>query len=258
MPDDERVLGGGVEEGGVAEDRDEHGVADDRGEDGGDEGVGLEIVAVQELDGQERGAEGGAEDGRGSGGDAGDEQDAALALADVQVPPDGGPDGAADLHHRALASAGPPERQREDGREGLDRDHAAPHLGHLLVEGANGRVGPGAHALGGEPVDDQAGEEGADGREDPEQPRTWRVRFDPAEFLELTGGAQALVAGEVVDDEGLHHLEQVVQDAGHEAGRGADDDGVDEDATDDAEIERRGLAEDGREQTPTLMGRALA
>ena len=79
MLEDEREAAGVREQRRFAEDRDDDRVGDDAGEDRRDQRVGLEVVAVEHLDRQQRGAERRAEHGRDAGRDAGDHQDAPLA-----------------------------------------------------------------------------------------------------------------------------------------------------------------------------------
>ena len=121
---DERVLRGVREERRLAEDRDEDRVGDDAGEDRRDERVGLEVVAMEHLDGEERGAERRAEDRRHAGGRPGDQEDAALAVGQAQVLRDDRADGAADLHRRPLASARAAGAEREDRGQPLSPGRA--------------------------------------------------------------------------------------------------------------------------------------
>ena len=81
----ERILRRVGEERRFAEDRDEYRVGDDAREDRWDERLGLEVVAMENLDGEKGGAERRPEDGRHAGRGAGDEQDAALPVGDAQV-----------------------------------------------------------------------------------------------------------------------------------------------------------------------------
>ena len=68
----------------LAEEGDEHRVADDAGEDGRHQGVRLEVVAVEDLDSEERGPERRAEHGGHAGAGAGDEQHPSFALAHAE------------------------------------------------------------------------------------------------------------------------------------------------------------------------------
>ena len=108
----------------LAEERDEDRVRDDAREDARDERVGLEVVAMQDLDGEERGAERRAKDGGHTGRGPGDEEDAALAIGDAEELPDERADRAAHLHRRPLAPAGAARAEREDRDDGLHERHA--------------------------------------------------------------------------------------------------------------------------------------
>ena len=132
----EGVARGVREERLLAEEGDEHRVGDDARQDARDERIGLEVVAVQDLDGEERGPERRAEDGRHARRRAGDEQDAALAVGDPQQLPDERADGAAHLHRRPLASARAARAERERRHERLHEGDALAHDSLALVEGA--------------------------------------------------------------------------------------------------------------------------
>ena len=124
MHGDERVLRRVGEQRRLAEDRDEDRVRDDAREDRRDERVGLEVVAMEHLDGEERGAERRAEDGGHARRGAGHQQDAALAIGDAQVATDDRADRAADLHRRPFAAAGSADAEREDRGEALEQRNA--------------------------------------------------------------------------------------------------------------------------------------
>ena len=84
-----------------------------------DQRLGLEVVAVQHLDREQRGAERRAEHRGDARADAGDHQDAALARRQRQVAPDERADRGADLHRRPLAAAGAAGAERRDRRDRL-------------------------------------------------------------------------------------------------------------------------------------------
>ena len=64
---------------------------------------------MEDLDGEERGAEGRPEHGRHARRQSGDQQDAALTVRNAQVLADDRADRAAHLHRGPLATAGPAE-----------------------------------------------------------------------------------------------------------------------------------------------------
>ena len=95
----------------LAEERDEDRVRDDARQDRRDERVGFEIVAMQDLDGEKRGAERRAKDGGHTGGGPGDQKDPPFTLSDPQPLRDQRAERAADLHGRPLAPAAAAESQ---------------------------------------------------------------------------------------------------------------------------------------------------
>ena len=156
--DDEREAARVREERRLAEDRDDDGVGDDAGEDRGDERVRLEVVAVEHLDGEERGAERRAEDGGDAGRDARDHEDAPLRRRHVEDAADPGAERAADLHRRPLAPARAARAEREHRREQLDPGDAPADDAAVLVEGVDHGVAAAAARLGRELRDEAAGE----------------------------------------------------------------------------------------------------
>ena len=148
----------------LAEEGDEHRVRDDAREDARDERVGLEVVAVQHLDGEQRGAEGRAEDGGHARGGAGDEQDAPLALGDAKQLADERADGAAHLHRRPLAPARAADAEGERRDDGLHERDALADDAVVLVKRLDDGVAAAAARLGREPDRDGAAEERPDRR----------------------------------------------------------------------------------------------
>ena len=161
---DERVAGRAREQRRFAEDRDDDRVGDHAGEDGRDQRLGLEVVAVQHLGREQRGAERRSEDGRHAGGDARQHEDASLARADLEREPDRRAERPAHLHGRALAPARPAAAQGEDRRERFHPDDATPDDAALMVERVNHRVAAAAPRLRREQAD-QARQQRARGRE---------------------------------------------------------------------------------------------
>ncbi len=247
----ERVVRRVREQRRLAEDRDHHRVGDDAGENAGDERVRLEVVAIEDLDGEERGAERGTEDGGQTGRDAGDEQDAPLALGDAEPLGDGGAERAADLHGRALATAGAAGAEREHRGHRLDPDDAPANDAAGVVKGVDHRVAAAAARLrrrGG----DQARAEGADGGHDHEEPPAVVVphlgRKHP-----LAVRAQRDVAAQILEEEPLHDLEAEEEGRTDDAGAEADQGGVQQGTAEDAQVDWRcGLQQ--RRQEPSISG----
>ena len=127
MRRNERVARRVREERRLAEERDEDGVGDDAGEERRNQRVGLEVVAIEHFDREQRGAERRAKHGRHAAGHAGDEKNAPLAGADPQIAAHERADGAADLHRGPLATARAAGSQRENRGQRLDADDAPAH-----------------------------------------------------------------------------------------------------------------------------------
>ncbi len=174
-----RVGPGVGEQRALPEEGDERRVADDAREHGRDERVGLEVVAVEHLYGEERRAERRAEHRGHAGGRAGHEQDAALAIGDAKRLPDVRADGAAHLHRRPLSPAGAAHAKREDGDDRLHEGDALAHDPAVLVKRLDDGVASSAERLGSEAHGDDPREERSDRGEDEQQPRAEaRVRRD--------------------------------------------------------------------------------
>ena len=233
---DERVALGVIEEGRLAEERDEDGVRDDAREDGRNQRIRLEVVAMEHLDGEERGAERRAEHGGHTGGRARDEEDAPLAIGDVEVAPDERADRPADLHRRPFAPAAPARPEAEDRREDLHPRHAPPDDPLLVVERVDDRVCAAAARLGGEPRDGAA-DERAERGDEPQEPRT------PGRGLriedELPGGLERQVPREPLEEHPLHDLEPRHEERPDEPRRRPDERRVQEHSPEDLEPERR-------------------
>ena len=237
VPRDEREGGEAAEEGGLAEDRGDHGVGDHAREDGRHERVGLEVVAVQHLDGEQRGAERGAEDRRDAGGHAGHRQDAPLAGSGGEPAANQRAERRADVHGGSLAPAGAAARERGDRGERLDRDHPRADPAAVQVVGLDGRVAAAARALGREPRGEEAAREPAQRREQREQPGTERARCRLAEHR-LAGGAEGNVAGEVPEQEPLADLEGGEERGPEDAGEATEDGRMEQGAAEEAQVER--------------------
>jgi hypothetical protein len=159
----------------LAEDGDDDRVGRHAGEDGRDQRVGLEVVAVEHLDGEQRGPERGAKHRGDAGRDAGDHQDPALGDGDAQEAGAERAERAPDLHGGTLAPRRPPGPEREDRRDRLHPRHALAHDAVLAVEGVDHRVAAAAARLGRQLRDDAARQR-ADRREQRQQPgRKWRT-----------------------------------------------------------------------------------
>ena len=144
----ERVLGRMREKRRLSEDRDEHGVGHDAREDRRDECFGLEVIAMKDLDGEERGAQRRPEDGGHARRGTGDEENAALPVGDAQVLAHDRADRAPHLHRGALATARSAEAERENRRETLEQRYATTDVPTTRVEGFDDRVGAPASRLG--------------------------------------------------------------------------------------------------------------
>ena len=162
------------EERGLAEHGDHDRVRHDAREDRGDEGLRLEVVAVEDLGREQRGAERRAEHRRDAGGDPGDEQHAALDAARRRgTRPTRAPRARADLHGGPLAAAGAAGGERSDGGHRLHGDDApADHA--AAVVGLDGRVAAAPRGLRREAGGEEPAREAAERGQEREQPRAER------------------------------------------------------------------------------------
>jgi hypothetical protein len=231
----------------LAEDRRHDRVGHHAGQDRRDEPVRLEAVAVEDLDGQERGAQRRAEHRRDAGRHAGDQEDALLARADPEQPADRRAERAADLHGGPLAPAHAAGAERGDRGQRLDPDDPRADDAVLVVEGVDHRVAAAAARLRRQPGH-QAAQEAAHRRQEQEQPRAERRRVDEVGRERLPLGAQRLVADQVLEQEHLDELERGEEGGAGQAGRQADHRRADQGAADQAQVERRGLGEQERQE----------
>jgi len=89
-----------------SEHRDRDRVGDHGGENARDQGFGFEVVAIQHLDRDQRGAERRAKHGADACGDASDHQHATLARGHSEIATNRRAEACADLHGGAFAAAG--------------------------------------------------------------------------------------------------------------------------------------------------------
>ncbi len=240
----ERVAGRVGEEGLLAEEGDEDRVRDDARQDARHERVRLEVVAVKDLDGEQRRPERGAEDGRHARRRARDEQDAPLADGDAQQLTHERSDGAAHLHRGPLASSGAAQAQREGRGERLHERHPLAHDAAVLVERLDDRVGSAPARLRRKPPGQPSAEQRADGRQDEQQPRPeWRALPHVLQ-QRLASGAQRQVPGPPFEAHALDPLQARVEDRAEQPRRRAHERGVKQHAPQDLELDRRARAMD--------------
>ena len=153
-----------------AQEQHEHHVGGHRGEHARDQGVHLEVLAVEHLDRGDGTPKRRPEDGPESPGGPGQQQDAAVAGAQAELGADVRADPRADLGDRSLLPRATAGRERDHRGEPLDHGHARWHLPPPLVEGADHLVRTGTLGFGREAVDEQARDQPADGGEQEDQP----------------------------------------------------------------------------------------
>jgi hypothetical protein len=207
----------------LAKHRDHDRVGDNAGENRGNERVGFEIVTIENLGGEERGAERRAEHGCQAGGDTGDEEYAPLALAHTEPAADQRAERAADLHRRPLASARPASAEGEDRGQHLYPDDSLAHDGAAVMEGLDHRVAAAAARLRRQDRQRARGQR-AERRHDEEQVPAIAMRAEVEQAL--AGGAQRHVAADVLEEHALHQLEADVEHAPDEPRAQANDRGV--------------------------------
>ncbi len=224
-------------------------------EHGGHERVGLEVVAEQDLDREERRAERGLEDRRDARGDAGDEQDAPLARRDRQGPRHRRAERAADLHRRPLAAARAARAEREDRRQGLDPDDAPAREAAPLVVRADHRVAAAAPRLG-HGVREQARAQRAEGGKNEQHPRSEGGRGGLRE-QRFPLGAERRVPGELLEAHALDELEPTEEHERHRAGREAHERRVQEHLAEVLEAAGDRLRHDAAQEAPPALEAGL-
>ena len=256
MLGDERIRLRVREERPLAEERDERRVAHDAREHRRHQRVGLEVVAVQDLDGQERRAEGRAKDGRHARGRPRDEQDAPLAVGDAKHLSDERADRAPHLHRGALAPARAARAERQDRDDRLHEGHALADDAAVIVERLDDRVAAAAARLGGEPRRDDAREQRPDRGEDEQEPRAERRPGRRLAEDALARGAEREVPRERLEPDALHALDAGEEERAEEPGGRADERRVQQHAPEDLELDRgRGGAQEALERPqPPLRG----
>ena len=237
--DDEREAPGVREQRRLAEDRDDDRVGDDAGEDRRDERVRLEVVAVEHLDGEQRGAERRAEHGRDAGRDAGHHQDAPLARRRRRSS-HAARSSRARRRSASSAPRGRPSRPCPSVKIDASAFTQATRLRTTppwwwkasiiasppppRVSGASSEMMPPASApTAGSSTSSQ-------GRKRPRLADLGQER--------LAVRAQRAVAAEVLEEQPLHHLERGEERGAHQPGRHADDRGVEQRAPDDPQVGR--------------------
>ena len=244
----ERVLRGVREEGRLAEDRDEDRVGHDAREHRGDQRFGLEVVAMENLDGEEGRAEGRPEDGGHARRQTGDQQDAALPVRDAQVLADDRPNRAAHLHRGALATPRAAEAQGEDRGQALGERHPATDVAASGVERFDDRIGAPASGLGGGPRD-QARPERAECRHEPDEPPPERVLSHISRDA-LARGAERHVPAETLEHDLLNHLDAQEEERSDEPRGDADERGPEQGAS--KQLDRDGAPR--RQDRPSQYG----
>ena len=234
----------------LAEDRDDDRVGDHAGEDGRDQRVGLEVVAVQHLDRQQRGAERRAEHGRDAGRDARRPSGCAARRRDTRssqphIEPSAPP----------ICMVGP-SRPPEPPVPSVKIDASAlTHATRLRttpswrwkasiiaspppprVSGASSEMMPLASA----PTRGQQGQ----------QPRAEVGEVGRLGEERLAGRAQRTVAAEILEDQALHDLERGEERGAHQPGRDADDRGVEQHPPDDPQVGGGSLLQNRRQEVP--------
>jgi hypothetical protein len=241
------------EERGLAERGDHDRVGDDAREDRRDEGVRLEVVAVEHLRREEGRPERRAEHRRDAGRDPGDEQHAALGAARGQEAAGEGAEGGADLHGGPLAAAGAAGGERRDGGRSLHGDDPPAYDAAAVVRLDRG-VAAAARRLRGETRREEPAREAAERGQEHEQPGPER-RGHGSAVERLAVGAQEREPRPVLEEEPLPGLERREERGADEPSGDAHDGSVEEHAAHDAELERR-LGEDAREAVAQPRPRA--
>ena len=146
-------------------------IADEAGDEHGDQGVVADVTDDEHLQGEDGSGERGAEDRTETGGDAGQQEDAAVFGGDFGEPAKQTREASAHLDGRALAAGG---AAAEVGKEGAGEDegsHAPRHAAAGRVDFLHNEVGAGVRFFS-EVMIDPADRQAADGQEE-QQPRVF-------------------------------------------------------------------------------------
>ena len=145
-------------------------VGDDGADDAGDEGVALEVLAIEDFDAGDGAAEGGAEDRPQATGGTGQEEDAPLGGRQFETSSQPAADPGADLRERPLLTARTAAGQSDDGGERLDQGDDGADDAAAVVEGVDHGVAARSFGLGGKAVGQVAAEKSTGRRQEEKQP----------------------------------------------------------------------------------------
>jgi hypothetical protein len=196
---------------------------------------------VQDLDREQRSAQGGAKDRGDAGGHARDKQHSSLAHGGAEQAAQQRADGAPHLHRGSFTTARAAEAERQDRSNELGRRDAPANRAPSGMEGFDRGVCPAAQRVGGVTMCDQAREQRANGgahEQDPEPDWTGGLR------TELARRAQRSVARGDAEHEMLDIFDAGDEQRTHQPGCSADERRVQQHAPQDLQVELRGAARD--------------
>ena len=139
--------------------RREDDVTDDRGDEAGQQGLDVEIIAIEDLSGKNGTPEWSAKNGADPRTHTGGHGDPGVGGAQIEPSGQQGAHAGADLSSGTLPASGP---SRSDGQRGghyLDQYGAKSDPPGIVVDGGDGCIRPVTFGFGCDPIDEQGSEQ---------------------------------------------------------------------------------------------------
>ncbi len=225
----------------VPADQSEDAVGDRAGDERRHEGLGLQVlVAVEDLDGEDRPGQRRLEDGGNAGAKAGRQKDSPLRLRELEQRAEVGAKAGADLRDGAFAPARATRADGQGGADDLDQGHDGADQAPALVVGLDGSVGTVAFGLGRQRVDDHAREQSAQRDHHQDQPGTKaaKERLDVLEEAPFPGRRGRTVAGDPLEPVLHDQVRQELKRHRSQPGDSADQPGQDDQPADRPQVPR--------------------